>query len=136
MNLIPMPKILKKESGSFLHNSVNVITEAEDSRIKNALLKLPLSSDGAPMEIHINGADGETYTLKIEEDKIVLTADGLKGAFYGIQTLRQLFMNKKIPCLYIEDKPDFGYRGFHQDITRGKIPKVKTLKKLVDDMAY
>lgn len=136
MNLIPMPKMVKKEAGCFLHNTAKVVTEIADRRIKNALCKLPLSNDGAPMEIYINAADGEAYTLKIEKNKILLMAEGLKGAFYGIQTLRQLFTNNQIPCLYIEDKPDFGCRGFHLDITRGKIPKVKTIKKLIDDMAY
>ena len=36
----------------------------------------------------------------------------------------------------IEDEPDFKYRGFYHDITRGKIPKVETIKRLIDNMAY
>ncbi|MBQ3593649.1 MAG: family 20 glycosylhydrolase, partial [Clostridia bacterium] len=36
----------------------------------------------------------------------------------------------------IEDEPDFEYRGLYHDITRGKVAKVETLKKLIDDMAY
>ena len=38
--------------------------------------------------------------------------------------------------MYIEDKPDFEYRGLYHDMTRGKVATVKTLKKLIDDMAY
>lgn len=56
--------------------------------------------------------------------------------FYAIQTLKQIFEQNEIPCCYIEDKPDFKYRGFYHDVTRGKVPTVATLKKLIDDMAY
>jgi len=38
--------------------------------------------------------------------------------------------------LHIEDKPDFEYRGFYHDVTRGKIPTVETIKQLIDQMAY
>ena len=136
INLIPMPKLLNIETGFLEKHTMNVVTKMEDERIQKALKKLPLSREGTVTEIYINGTAGEAYTLKIEKERIVLAADGQQGAFYGIQTLRQIFTHKEIPCLYIEDKPDFGYRGFHQDITRGKIPKVETIKKLVDDMAY
>lgn len=136
MNLIPMPKMLRQEKGFFLYKHVNVSTEGLDSRIVNALSKLPLSIDGARMTLKINGVKGEDYTLKITEDRIVLAAEGIEGAFYGIQTLRQIFTHDKIPCLYIEDRPDFSYRGFYQDITRGRVPKLEWLKQLVDQMAY
>ena len=136
MNLIPMPKMLRQEKGFFLYKHVHVSTEGLDSRIVNALSKLPLSIDGARMTLKINGVKGEDYTLKITEDRIVLAAEGIEGAFYGIQTLRQIFTHDKIPCLYIEDRPDFSYRGFYQDITRGRVPKLEWLKQLVDQMAY
>ena len=45
-------------------------------------------------------------------------------------------MEEQVPCLHIKDKPDFKYRGFYQDVTRGKIPTVDTIKKLIDTMAY
>lgn len=136
MNLIPMPKLLEETGGYLNKPTVNVATRIDDARIENALRKLPVSEDGATFEIYRNGADGEAYTLRIEEAKIVLEAGGLQGIFYGIQTLRQLFAGGEVPCLYIEDRPDFKYRGFLLDITRGKIPKVESLKRFVDDMAY
>ena len=56
--------------------------------------------------------------------------------FYGIQTLKQMFENDTVPCLHIEDKPDMSLRGFYHDVTRGKVPTVDTLKKMIDNMAY
>lgn len=43
---------------------------------------------------------------------------------------------KKIPHLEIYDEPDFAVRGFYHDVTRGRVPTLDTLKKLVDTLAY
>lgn len=136
LHLIPQPKILKEKSNYISAKTIHIVTEILDERIQKAVQKLPLSDHGIVMELHEKGLSGEAYTLAIAQEKIVLTADGAAGLFYGIQTLRQIFAHDKVPCLYIEDTPDFGYRGFYHDVTRGKVPKVETLKKLVDDMAY
>ncbi len=104
---------------------------------KKAIDKLPCGEDGVRLIINTKGNNSEKYTLEIHNDNIQITSDGLNGVFYAIQTLRQIFrLEKQIPCLYIEDEPDFEYRGLYHDMTRGKIAKVETLKKLIDDMAY
>ena len=79
----------------------------------------------------------EAYTLTITPELITITGRSGAGLFYGIQTLKQLIenCNKKIPCLKIKDEPDFEVRGFYHDICRGKVPKLKTLKELVDRLA-
>lgn len=53
------------------------------------------------------------------------------GAFYAVQTLHQIFTHNQIPCLYIQDKPDFPYHGFYHDVTRRKIPTVKAINKKI-----
>lgn len=136
MNLIPMPKKLQKYNAPFVHRYVNVNTSITDERIKKAIMKLPLSKTGVLMEIQVTDREGEAYALELTEQRILLTAEGLAGVFHGIQTLLQIFTHEKIPCLYIEDRPDFSYRGFYQDITRGRVPKIEWLKHLVDEMAY
>ena len=136
MHLIPMPKVIKEEEKLFSYKTIRVLTEIADERIKKALQKLPLSDTGASMEIQICGTCGEGYTLRMNQEDILLIAEGPAGAFYGIQTLRQIFTHDKIPCLYIEDKPDYSDRGVYHDITRGRVPKVETVKKLIDEMAY
>ncbi len=49
-------------------------------------------------------------------------------------TLKMLIKSNegKIECCNITDSPDMPYRGFYQDTTRGRIPTLDTLKKLVD----
>lgn len=136
MQLIPTPQKLQKHSGFLNKKSIRLVTDLADERLLCSISKLPASEDGAELEILIKGGNEEAYELTVEQDRIVITAQNEAGAFYGIQTLRQIFKEEKVPCCYIEDKPDFKHRGFYHDITRGKVPKVETIKRLIDDMAY
>ncbi len=136
MHLIPMPQTVISRPGFLSRHFFQLLSPLKEPRLVNALEKLPLAEGGASLRFLIDGQGGEAYTLTIEENAVTVTAKGEQGAFYAIQTLRQLLTHEKIPCLYIEDKPSFGYRGFYQDVTRGRIPKLETLKRLVDHMAY
>jgi len=136
INLIPAVKNLEIHSNFFAAKAVCCEKSGLDARLLSALEKLPCDPSGAPLDIRINGDEGEAYTLLVEENRISIEAAGPAGAFYAIQTLRQLFTHKEIPCLSIEDEPDFPYRGFYHDVTRGKIPTVERIKKLIDQMAY
>ena len=135
MKLLPAPKKIQLTGGYFTHKTIRVATQNLETRLVKALNKLPLSSGGADLKITIEDKQSESYILEIQENSIRLSAEGLAGAFYGIQTLRQIFTHEKIPCLYIEDWPDLSYRGFYHDVTRGKVATLDTLKKLVDKLA-
>ncbi len=137
MNIIPRPKKVEIQD-SFLKNKViRLESFIEDNRIINALSSFRTSDDGVSLNILMEQNDvEEAYTIKIEQDKILINAKGIPGAFYAIQTLRQIFTYDEIPCCYVEDAPDFKHRGFYHDITRGKVPTVETIKKLIDHMAY
>lgn len=136
MKLIPMPQKIEESSEKISYRSLNLASCIEDSRVLNAIKKLPLSENGAKLEIVIGKSEGEGYTLSLDKEKVYINAEGVRGAFYAVQTLRQIFENDDICTLTIEDKPDFEYRGFYHDITRGKVPTMETLKDLVDKMAY
>jgi hypothetical protein len=77
------------------------------------------------------------YTLIISPKSIVIEARDGAGAFYGTSTLRQLLRssNGSLPCLTIEDSPDFLSRGLMIDISRDKVPRLSTLFGLVDMLA-
>lgn len=117
-----------------------------DARIASAMEKLPYDPDGARLAISVTeneeaacfeqGSNREAYELWIREDSIEIKAESFAGAFYGIQTLRQTLKQAPVPCLYIKDWPDFEYRGFYHDVTRGKVPTVDTIKALIDQMVY
>lgn len=136
MNLIPKVKEMELCEGCLKSKSLQIETEAWDVRLQKAVQHLPQRSDGIPFSMNISGETGESYELTIQENAVHVQAESPAGAFYAIQTLRQLFLEERVPCLHIVDKPDFSYRGFYQDVTRGKIPTVATIKKLIDTMAY
>lgn len=136
IKLIPEVKQLSLNDGFINKRAIYFDKGVYDYRVENALSKIPFDDNGIVVDIAVSGDVGEEYELWISEEKIKIEASGWAGAFYAIQTLRQIFKNEKIPCLSIKDKPDFGYRGFYHDATRGKVPTVATVKKLIDQMAY
>ncbi|MBQ7091007.1 MAG: beta-N-acetylhexosaminidase, partial [Clostridia bacterium] len=135
IHLIPQPKKLIEADGFLAKKAFFCADLPADERLVAAIRKLPLAEDGAALTVAY-GAGGEGYTLTVSEDAVSIEAEGAAGAFYGIQTLRQLLKAEAVPCLTIEDQPDFAHRGFYHDMTRGKVATVATLKKLIDEMSY
>jgi len=88
----------------------------------------------------------EEYSIDIQPKRTVVKAAGFKGYLYALETLRQLlpveFNNDKevakvkwvVPCVKIEDKPRFAYRGLHLDCSRHFF-EVSEVKKYLDIMA-
>jgi len=137
LKLIPSVKSLAETGGVLKKSAIFYNSGALDPRLEAVLSKLPFAEDGAPVTVSVSGTEGEGYSLQITEDGVSVAAEGPAGAFYALQTLRQIFANgTPVPCLKIEDAPDFPYRGFYHDVTRGRIPTVETLKDLIDKMAY
>src|SRR5690606_32861624 len=82
-------------------------------------------------------ATSSIYTLSLHD------ALPISGAFWGVQTLRQLLPPVKgksgqepvaVPCVRIEDAPRFSYRGLHLDVVRHMFP-VAFIKKYIDLMS-
>ena len=136
LNIIPKPKKLEIKD-SFLDKKTIFFNPSNlDERLATALGNFSFDKNGVELVIETKDGFGEAYELFIEEELIKIKSSSLNGAFYAIQTLRQIFTHNEIPCLYIKDEPDFKYRGFYHDVTRGKIPTVATIKSLIDKMAY
>lgn len=78
----------------------------------------------------------DNYQVQVKTGEIRVRGGGPAGCFYGLQTLRQLAGSGAfIPCCEIIDQPDFSVRGLLHDTTRGKVPKLSTLKLLADRLA-
>lgn len=76
-------------------------------------------------------ADG--YQLMVSAELIEITASTAAGAFYGACTFAQIArQSDAVPCLSINDWPDFTDRGVMLDISRDKVPTMETLYHLVD----
>ena len=88
--------------------------------------------------VDIGRNEADAYRLTITPDTVLIEASGEAGLFYGRQTLEQIRKQSPgvLPCLKILDWPDYPVRGFYHDVTRGKVPKLKTLLALADKCAH
>ena len=135
MYLIPTPQIVKEKNEFLKKRTVKLLADLSDIRLLNTVNKLNSADDGIPLYITYKDTDEEGYRLFVSNEEIKIEGDGINGAFYAIQTLRQIFENKEASCVEIEDKPKNKIRGFYHDVTRGKVPTVQTMKWLVDHLA-
>jgi hexosaminidase len=88
----------------------------------------------------------EGYELAVTKDSVVIRAPAQAGIYYGIQTLLQLlppdvFAAKPvhqggwtIPCVQIQDQPQFKWRGFMLDVARHFFTK-EEVKQMLDVLA-
>ena len=96
--------------------------------------------------IHSPGLDAEAYRLEVTQARVTIAAATPAGAFYGVQTLRQLLptavysadfvdgVDWKIPAVVIADSPRFAWRGMHLDVGRHFMP-VEFVLRFIDALA-
>jgi hexosaminidase len=83
----------------------------------------------------------EGYRLTVTADKIEVRASTPQGVFYGIQSFLQMIASSQtageqhLPCLEIEDRPRFPWRGYMLDEAR-HFQGIDTVKALLDEMAH
>ena len=150
INIIPKPVELIKKHGKFLLNESCVLkgkylnTQEYFSDLLLEYLGFKLKQDRlGNIKFYKNKElKDEEYELTITPSQIKIVASSEAGAFYAIQTLRQLakldtHKGEKevvIPCLYIHDYPRFAYRGFMLDCSR-HFSSVAMIKRQLDMMA-
>ena len=80
----------------------------------------------------------EGYRVDIREDGIQVVSATAAGAYYALQTLRDLVRihGRDIPCCRIEDKPTIPRRAVYHDCARGKVPTVETVNQLMEWLAH
>jgi hypothetical protein len=85
----------------------------------------------------------QAYRAVLTDHSATLSAVSDLGLGYALSTLTQLIELSssgpgalELPCLSIEDWPDFPVRGVMLDISRDKVPTLATLKMLVDRLAH
>ena len=85
----------------------------------------------------------EGYTLVIDKDGAVITANAERGLFYGFQTFAQMlpedigsvrYSRIVMPACHVVDYPRFAWRGSHLDVSRHFFG-VSQVKKQLDLMA-
>ena len=85
----------------------------------------------------------EGYRLFAQGREMVISYGGDAGLFYAVQTIRQLLPARieervgsqwpkwEVPAVRIHDKPRFGWRGLHLDVSRHFFP-VSFIKRFID----
>lgn len=133
LNLIPVPYKSEEKNGSFIIDGKLKISSDFDL----PLLKLERADDGKLIIKKDSSLPDEGYTLDIKEDCINITSATEKGAYYALQSLRQISRyeigKRKVPCCTVEDKPNFKWRGMHLDESRHFFGK-EEVKCLLDMM--
>lgn len=78
--------------------------------------------------------EAEGYALSIGGDGIVLSGADNDGTFYAVQSLRQIIRSERtnkgvLKKVQIKDWPSFHFRGITDDISRGPVPTMDTIKQ-------
>ncbi|MEE9429758.1 MAG: glycoside hydrolase family 20 zincin-like fold domain-containing protein, partial [Melioribacteraceae bacterium] len=99
--------------------STNLVSDISASKnkiimgtIDNQLIKEYCTKHNIDVTSKSPGKEG--YVLIVEKNTIIIAGWDDAGAFYGLQTLRQLInknSNYKIPCMTVRDWPHFPFRG-------------------------
>ena len=119
------------EINLFCNKNKNVFIELE----KICKLSIVPSEEANLRYIENSKLDEQEYEINIKETLIEVFASSDVGFYYATKTLKQILVDKEIKCGYIKDKPDLKVRGFMHDISRNKVPKLDTLKYIVDIMS-
>jgi len=154
--ITPTPnEILWQDSLVTLTGPVTVLAdqglENEKAYLETVLKKLlrPVNpeAEGAKITLSLTPetAQPESYMLTWTSDnEISISGSDAAGVFYGIQTLRGLFpphaekegvTELTLQSVVISDKPRFGYRGMHVDVSRS-FRSLKEMKKFLEIMSF
>lgn len=167
ISLIPLPVTQRPGSGVFaLSEATAVLIPAKQpelqkiatylsDRVKPATgiaLRIAESASGNsivqfvlhPTADPVLGNEG--YSLEINTDRIIVSANKPAGIFYGVQTLLQLLpvqiesqsrqsgVKWEIPSTTIKDYPRFGWRGIMLDVSRHFFSK-EYVKEFIEQLA-
>lgn len=160
LSLLPMPRLMRVQDGTAQLVDQRLIVLAADQpqqllfaarqlaqtlRIAAAVEWKLVASPAVPSPqvgvlIRLDPAATEHpqgYRLMITPTSMEIVANTAVGAWYGVLTLSQIIEQSAptLPCLQIEDWPDFAQRGVMLDISRDKVPTLETLLALIDELS-
>jgi len=152
MQFLPMPHEIREKDGVFriCWNTPIVLSERTEPGAllwARMLREEILNSTGLELRIlrgdEIPGGfcleeddslPPERYLLIVSEDGVRIAGGSDEALLHGICTLRQWIRRNGalLPCLEIEDWPDLLHRGFYQDVSRGRMLTLDSIKRIVD----
>ena len=158
--LLPSPRRLERLAGSFrLDGRCRILLDtgspAEETAARLLAERLArragvlLCGAGAPeppstagqltISEKASGTEGraepEAFELRVEPERVALRGEAA-GLRYGAEALAQLAgPDPRIPAVLVRDAPALRRRGFSLDISRGKVPRVDTVRWLIELLA-
>lgn len=146
VTVIPKPLDLTVGAGEFVFDPSTVIVAPEGlgaaRHLKDLMHRAPglklsvVSESGSRHQVVFEKAapsptlGKEAYILHATPTRVTVKYSDPAGAFYAVQTIRQLLPSRidstnladgvrwSIPSVTIRDKPRFGWRGMHLDVSR------------------
>ncbi|HVX38264.1 MAG TPA: beta-N-acetylhexosaminidase [Gemmatimonadaceae bacterium] len=163
--IIPRPVSMTPRPGAFTLTARTIIwTDRADSAVARSLARDIAPATGYDLPVRIGAATRgnrivfrraarrdtslgpEGYRLEVRPGVVTITSSAPAGAFYGVQSLRQLLpaaifreavvagQRWTAPAVSIVDRPRFTWRGMHLDVARHFMPK-EFVKKYIDLLA-
>lgn len=153
IQIIPKPAKVVAGKGYFELNENSVLNAEQFPDVQNRFLDeireetgLNLKATGKKTNNYIaikklEGLDKEEYLLKVSKKGITIKTSTSAGAYYALQTIKQLIpVDAKeeksilIPAVEISDQPEFAWRGYMLDVSRHFFGKER-IKEMLDLMA-
>lgn len=164
--VIPRPTVLTPHAGTFvLTAQTRVVADAQFMAVAHRFardiagptgfdVRVSPTTTVSPKSIRLIRAVGadttalgaEGYRLDINANGVTVRAAHAAGAFYALETFKQLLppaiyraapigtASWSAPAVHIEDAPRFPWRGAHLDVSRHFMPK-EFVKKYIDLLA-
>lgn len=163
--IIPRPVSLTPKHGAFtLTARTTIWTDRADSAVARGLARDIAPATGYDLAVRVGASSSgnrivfrraarrdttlgpEGYRLDVRPGVVTITSSAPAGAFYAVQSLRQLLpaaifreavvsgAHWTAPAVSIVDRPRFSWRGMHLDVSRHFMPK-EFVKKYIDLLA-
>ncbi len=150
MNFLPVPQKVKYIDGNFeiSYKSFIVLQKTGEGCLLFAQMLQSCIFNETGLYVPIKKGEAEDgdiileltdsldydYALDINEKAVRIKSKSEEGILHGIVTLKQHIKQHGayLPALKILDKPMIKHRGFYLDCSRGRVPKLEVLKKVID----
>ena len=130
MILFPLPRVLECYDGSFtLKADVSAGLVAFFSALKKGIPGVMTETNAM--------LGSEEYHLTVDSAGVKVVVSCEEGLFRAATSLHQMLTRGRgtLSFMHIEDKPDLPRRGYMLDISRGRKPRIETIKTMIDYLA-
>lgn len=137
--IYPKPLLVKREEGNLSFKDTVVYFENSMENVFNELKTFMNFKEGNKENSNIKLSqkkelEHQAYEIKVSQNEINIYANDEAGFFYAVKSLKQIY-KPDMECGYVYDKPDLKVRGYMMDISRNKVPTMKTVKYIIDLMS-